>query len=277
MSMGRPGFDKIGDAPGVAPASDLGRHPKWAPGLDLPPECEQHMQRRSELGIEALLDMVAAGTLQPGEPLPPESELASAWGMSRLSVREALQELARSGVVTVRHGKRGLLNPVEDWSPLEPRILQARGRMGGDSLEIPRQMIEARRAIEVETTRLAAARGNAAQVAQVAAQLEIMRTTLESDPAAFSQADLQFHAALVRAAGNVYLASAYAPLEEVLHAVRVRTSSRREIRERALEHHTRIYNAVAAGDIQTAGEAMLSHMDQTLDDVVNSLGASAFN
>ncbi|WP_156125414.1 FadR/GntR family transcriptional regulator [Kocuria sp. ZOR0020] len=234
------------------------------------------MQRRSEIGVEALLEMVTSGALQPGEPLPPESELAQAWGMSRLSVREALQELARSGVVTVRHGKRGLLNPVASWSPLEPRILQARGTMSGDPLEIPRQMIEARRAIEVETTRLAATRPDSPDVDDVKRHLSTMEQTIDSDQAAFSQADLQFHAALVRAAGNVYLASAYAPLEEVLHAVRIKTSSQEEIRRRALQHHTAIYKAVAAGDVQAAGEAMLSHMDQTMDDVINSLGAEAF-
>lgn len=234
------------------------------------------MQRRAELGIEALLGMVTAGDLQPGTPLPPESVLAQKWGMSRLSVREALQELARSGVVTVRHGKRGLLNPVSSWSPLEPRILQARGTMTGDPLEIPRQMIEARRAIEVETTRLAAARPRSPDIDEVERHLATMQSTIDSDQAAFSQADLQFHAALVRASGNVYLASAYAPLEEVLHAVRLKTSSQADIRRRALEHHTAIYRAVAAGDVAAAGSAMLSHMDQTLDDVINSLGAEAF-
>ncbi|MDO5618080.1 FadR/GntR family transcriptional regulator [Kocuria sp.] len=234
------------------------------------------MQRRSEVGVKALLDMVVSGALKPGEVLPPESELAEVWGMSRLSVREALQELARSGVVTVRHGKRGLLNPVDAWSPLEPRILQTRGTMSGDPLEIPRQMIEARRAIEVETTRLAATHPQSEEIPEVKRHLLTMEATIHSDPAAFSQADLEFHAALVRAAGNVYLASAYAPLEEVLHAVRVKTSSQPDIRRRALEHHTAIYRAVAAGDVQAAGDAMLSHMDQTMDDVINSLGAQAF-
>ncbi|KAA9394861.1 FadR family transcriptional regulator [Kocuria coralli] len=220
--------------------------------------------------------MVTDGRLKPGEPLPSEAELARQWGMSRLSVREALQELARSGVVTVRHGKRGLLNDVGKWSPLDPRVLQARGLMSGDPLDVPRQMIEARRAIEVETTRLAAERGPAEDIDEVERQLGIMRETIDTDYAAFSQADLEFHAALVRASGNVYLASAYAPLEEVLHVVRIRTSAQADIRRRALEHHTRIFEAVRDGRVQDAGEAMLSHMDQTLDDVINNLGAAAF-
>lgn len=234
------------------------------------------MQRRAEVGVDALLDMVMTGALKPGDPLPPETDLAQQWGMSRLSVREALQELARSGVVTVRHGKRGLLNDVDRWSPLDPRVLQTRGRMSGDPLEVPRQMIEARRAIEVETTRLAAERGASEHVAEVGRQLEIMRESIDDDYTRFSQADLEFHAALVQAAGNVYLASAYAPLEEVLHAVRLKTSAQAEIRRRALDHHARIYTAVRQGEVTAAGQAMLSHMDQTLDDVINSLGAEAF-
>jgi GntR family transcriptional regulator len=52
----------------------------------------------------ALLQRIEAGELRPGERLPPESELARQWQVNRLTVRQAIGELARAGRVTVRRG-----------------------------------------------------------------------------------------------------------------------------------------------------------------------------
>jgi GntR family transcriptional regulator len=52
----------------------------------------------------ALLQRIESGELRPGERLPPESELARRWQVNRLTVRQAIGELARAGRVTVRRG-----------------------------------------------------------------------------------------------------------------------------------------------------------------------------
>jgi GntR family transcriptional regulator len=44
------------------------------------------------------------GELAPGERLPTEAELAQQWGVNRLTIRQAIGELARAGHVTVRQG-----------------------------------------------------------------------------------------------------------------------------------------------------------------------------
>ncbi|MEV4648518.1 GntR family transcriptional regulator [Saccharopolyspora sp. NPDC049357] len=55
--------------------------------------------------VEAeLLRRIRAGTLKPGERLPTEPELAAEWGVNRLTIRQAIGELARAGHVTVRQG-----------------------------------------------------------------------------------------------------------------------------------------------------------------------------
>jgi DNA-binding GntR family transcriptional regulator len=47
---------------------------------------------------------LAEGTLAPGDRLPPEAELGNRYGVSRLTVRRALEDLARSGLVRTEHG-----------------------------------------------------------------------------------------------------------------------------------------------------------------------------
>ncbi|MBB5979954.1 GntR family transcriptional regulator [Kribbella solani] len=51
-----------------------------------------------------LTDRIQHGEFAPGAKLPPEKELAEAYGVNRLTVRRALSELARSNVIRTEHG-----------------------------------------------------------------------------------------------------------------------------------------------------------------------------
>jgi DNA-binding GntR family transcriptional regulator len=51
-----------------------------------------------------LLSRIENGSLAPGDALPPEATLAEAYRVSRLTVRRALADLARIGVVRTEHG-----------------------------------------------------------------------------------------------------------------------------------------------------------------------------
>lgn len=53
---------------------------------------------------EDLLAGVERGELQLGERLEPEAELAERYGVNRLTVRRALEDLARAGKVRTEHG-----------------------------------------------------------------------------------------------------------------------------------------------------------------------------
>lgn len=54
--------------------------------------------------IERLKDLIARRVLVPGSKLPPERELAPAFGVSRSSLRHALKALEIMGVLTQRVG-----------------------------------------------------------------------------------------------------------------------------------------------------------------------------
>ncbi|MFC4949999.1 GntR family transcriptional regulator [Pseudonocardia sp. GCM10023141] len=51
-----------------------------------------------------LLRRIREGELAPGSRLPTEPELAAEWGVNRLTIRQAIGELARAGHLTVRQG-----------------------------------------------------------------------------------------------------------------------------------------------------------------------------
>ena len=64
------------------------------------------MQRRklSDQIAERLEGMIADGTLRPGERLPAERQLSERLGISRPSLREAIQQLASKGLLSTRQG-----------------------------------------------------------------------------------------------------------------------------------------------------------------------------
>lgn len=232
--------------------------------------------RRADDAARDLLAAITDGEFSPGAELPPEQQLAERFGVSRLTVREGIRALAGHGVIAVRHGKRSLVNPPEQWSPLDAQVLRARGRLSGNALELPMQLVEARRAIEVEVARLAATRATGEDLAALTGTLKAMEKSLEDTGPRFAEADLAFHAGVVAAARNVYLAAAYRPLEQVLHVVRLETSRDPEIREHALHWHRRILKALSAHDADGAAREMLMHMHQTMDDIAERVGDSAF-
>jgi GntR family transcriptional regulator len=54
-----------------------------------------------------LAGQIVAGTLSPGDRLPAEKDLAAWFGVSRMTLRHALAELARRGLVTRTAGRGG--------------------------------------------------------------------------------------------------------------------------------------------------------------------------
>ena len=71
--------------------------------------------RRADAVVRRLADGIALGLLSPNEQLPSETELADTFGVSPVTVREALTILREQGlVVTRREGreKRHFLNAV---------------------------------------------------------------------------------------------------------------------------------------------------------------------
>lgn len=231
---------------------------------------------RADVVAESLLELVLDGTFPVGGPLPSEAEMASRFDVSRLTVREAIRSLASTRVIAVRQGRSSIINPVEQWSPLDGRLLKARSRSTADPLLLRRRLLEARRVVEVAIAELAALRRDDAHVEKMSTFQEQLRTAHErGDVAACAEADLAFHGVLFEAADNAFLNALFEPLESVLRTLRGETSSVAEIRAHALARHQAILDAVAAGDSVAAREAMHAHLLQTEEDFEIFLGPEA--
>jgi DNA-binding FadR family transcriptional regulator len=230
---------------------------------------------RADVVAEELLELVLDGTFPVGGALPSEADLATRFGVSRLTVREAIRSLVPTRVLDVQQGRSTVVNPTSRWSPLDGRLLLARSRSGGDPLLLPRRLLEARRAVETAIVELAAARRTESHVARLRALHEQMLDGhARGDAAATADADLAFHAALFEAADNVFLDALFEPLTSVLRAMRQETSAVPDFRSHALDRHAAILRAVEAGDPVMARAAMEAHLQQTEDDVERYLAGA---
>jgi len=128
------------------------------------------------------------------------------------------------------------------------------------------EVLVARRAIESELACLAAAKGTAAEVAQLRDILERQRQAL-ADGGTAAQEDVDFHALIARMAGNRILGAAIALIRQDTQLSPVLEYIRRRVKSAVYIDHQRIAEAIAAGQADLARELMTEHINNLMKDV----------
>jgi DNA-binding FadR family transcriptional regulator len=215
--------------------------------------------------MQVLIGEIVGGTYSEGELLPTRPELAAHFRVSIGVVRESLQGLQERGLVTTKHGHGTTVNAQEDWGRFDPDVLAA--LLGGSrAAGVLGEYLECRRVLEVEAAGLAAERATTEGVDGVAGAFQRMRTTAESartnlaaEPR-YHEADIGFHRAVVRAAGNPTLGQMAAPIHRALATTFGALARPQDRFERGLPEHERILEAIAKRDPGAARTAMRDHL-----------------
>jgi DNA-binding FadR family transcriptional regulator len=201
-----------------------------------------------------LLEMIHGGELVHGEKLPPERELATALGVGRPAVREALSALHMMQVIEVRPGSGAyvrsssdsiLVRPVEVFAALVGLDLQA--------------LFEAREILEVGISGLAAERISDEEIAELRACLSQLREATDNSEE-FLRLDEELHSAIVRVCANPLLSSLMASVDALGHLSRQVASLFSTSNSQVLEDHERIVTAIASGDVEQSKAAMTTHL-----------------
>lgn len=211
--------------------------------------------------------------LTPGALLPSEADLATDYGVSRLTIREAVKLLEGRGLLTLSRGRRAVVR--------EPT-----GATFGDFLSValhndPKtlfDLVEVRLSLEVQSATLAAKRGTRAGFAAVESALAGMRTAAGEVAAGdsdaedrFNRCDYAFHEALALASGNRVLSFLFeamgAPLQQGFSISRRGHAARGHTLDDTVAAHQRILDCVVAGDSRASGDAMRDHLKDTVRDI----------
>jgi GntR family transcriptional regulator, transcriptional repressor for pyruvate dehydrogenase complex len=214
--------------------------------------------------------LIAEGALSPGDRLPPERELAERIGVSRSSLRPALKVLENMGLISQRVGSGTTLNPVAASilsEPLEFLIL-----LEGISFQ---ELMEARRIVEPELAARAAQRASEEGLQPLRQALTRMKASV-ADPARFAQADLSFHQAVYRAAGNRVCTMLFTVVHQSLESLIRATSSLGLVEpEKLIRYHSRIYLAIRRGDADAARQRMTEHLEESSARLTRGASATA--
>ena len=202
-------------------------------------------QTRTERLAEQVANAILAGEFIPGARLD-EQQLAQRFGVSRTPVREALRQLATSGLIDLRP-RRGAL--VASVTP--------------DELET---MFVAMAEMEASCARLSALRMTPLERRRLQALHESMAEWVRaSDPDAYADANQTFHLTIYAGAHNSVVADFTAGLRRRLAPFRraqFRTVGRLP---RSYAEHADVVQAILAGDAAAAHAAMLHHVSLVED------------
>jgi DNA-binding FadR family transcriptional regulator len=220
-----------------------------------------------------LLDMIARGELTPGQRLPGERALAEQMGVSRVSVRAALQRLKTQGFLVAVQG--GGTRVVSSAAAMDD-ALTAMVRTKLDNLH---DLAEIRVALETWAARRAAERASDADIAEIKARLDAMAAAsprrAPGDPAEGGSApdkafeDVQFHLAIGKAADSPVYMHVLSVIRDILmqmlafHRYELFLSDGDDAT--VLAHHRAIFEAIAARDPDAAAAAMQRHLSWVLE------------
>ena len=210
--------------------------------------------------VTGLKERILSGDLTPGSKLPSESELISAYAVSRTVVREAVTRLRAEGLVETFQGRGSFVLAVPE--PTTFRVEASALRTHHDVLA----MVDFRLGVESEAAALAAARADAAAAAAVGAAMDAF---VAAAPDEAVEADFAFHRAVAAATGNHFyldLIESLGPMMILLPRTRLGDAyslTDAAHVERVRREHENVAAAVRAGDPETARAAMRVHLGNT--------------
>lgn len=205
--------------------------------------------------VEQLKERIISGEYKSGDQLPPEGALCDLFGVSRITVREALKKLNMMGLVEIKQGKGTFVKTVDLGLFMKPLFQLI------DFEEIDVEAIyTAREYIEGGTAYLAASGRTEFELTVLKNILQgIRQSIVEQDAVKLYEYDQAFHMEVAKAAHNPILLSILQPLEEIDTACVKRFDKYLMTIENCYKEHYDIFKAIEAKDPESARQAMIAH------------------
>jgi GntR family transcriptional repressor for pyruvate dehydrogenase complex len=210
---------------------------------------------------------ITSGVYADGDRIPPERQLATAFGAARSTVRKALDQLDSEGLLVRRVG-------AGTFVCYSGPLLSQTGEIS--DLISPLQLIDARLAVEPYMARLAALHATQREIDGMQTVLTRLETAA-GDNDLFTKLDSEFHLCIARGARNPLLLHVY----ETINAVRTRAQWN-TVKEKVLSprqiaaynrQHRAIYEAMTIRDAQRVADLLIEHLDKARSDLVGAHSA----
>ena len=205
--------------------------------------------------------LILRGILRPGERLPSERELSERLGVSRPSLREAVSDLQKRGLLTSRVGSGIYVADV-----LGSAFSEALVRLFASHEEAVFDYISFRRDMEGLAAERAARLGSDTDLQVVQTIFDKMEAAhRKRNPEDEAQLDADFHLSIIEASHNVIMLhmmrSMYQLLREGVFYNRQMMFKQRTTRDTLLDQHRAINTSLQARDPEGARAAVEAHLD----------------
>nr|WP_198151945.1 FCD domain-containing protein [Kibdelosporangium sp. MJ126-NF4] len=223
--------------------------------LDMAQSGPMKVKSAAEQLVDRLITAIALGALLPGQKLPPEREFAARLNVSRTTLRDALHQLESLGYVSITRGRSGGVRVHSTWGPESGSHIR--------SMLLPRWqhltwLFDLTRSLLPMIAGIAAQRRTDEHIGKIWAAVEAYEQAAE-DRDVMRMADHTLHSAIAEATGNPYYVSMDSQLRIQLTFGTDSLPYDTDIRQRALDDHRAIAQAIEAGDSDRAAELTLHH------------------
>ena len=226
-------------------------------------------QRLSDQVASQIERHIAEGVYQAGVLLPPERSLAAEMGVSRPTLREALNKLAVKGLLESRQGGGHRVCRQVGSTFTDPLI-----GVLGEIEDFQYDILEYRQGIEGMAVWYAAERATDEDKAVIRRCLEQLEQAHQAeDASAQAAADAAFHQAIADASHNVLVQHTLRAMAPLLSAsIResvFRLGSQTEVEAELLQQHRQLAEAILRGDAQGAlieVQHHLNYVERCLDE-----------
>lgn len=217
----------------------------------------QAPQKPAELSEARLIHAILSGELPIGSNLPPEREFAGLLGVTRPTLRETLQRLARDGWLEIRHGKPTRVR--DFWKEGNLGVLAAIARTPGSlPVEFPSNLLTLRSLLAPAYTQLAIERS----AHEVAVLLETYQN-LDDDARVFTEYDWTLQLELTILSGNpvfTLIYNSFTALYQVLGMIYFQHADYRALSQR---FYRNLMKYAAAQDAVGAGKLVRETMQSS--------------
>lgn len=220
----------------------------------------EHSRTADEVA-QQIESLVLEGVLRVGDRLPGERELALQFEVSRPILRDALKSLETRGLLTSRHGGGTFVADVigQVFSKPVMDLIATHPKAAADYMEYRREI----EAIAAEYAARRATGDDRAMLAEIMRRMEAAHRGGDFEEEA--AIDVEFHSAIGECAHNIILLhtlrSCYRLLSDGVFHNRLLVYRLPGARDRLLEQHRTIHDAVAEGRPEAARAAAMAHID----------------
>lgn len=204
------------------------------------------------------------GVWKVGEKLPSENELCRSFGVSRVTVRAALQQLEILGLVETKHGGGTFVkdfSTINAMDALHPLMQISRNQ---DIITV----LEYRKIIEKGTIALAVPKVTKKDIEYLEETYARMLSCVD-EPEQHAKADHLFHYRIAQIARNPIITKVYGIINEILSAAMVDIVKLLGC-EIGLRYHRKLIDAIKRGDVAACEALMDAHIEETIRAILNS-------